>query len=194
MEVRPRFLRNSKLKPTDVYFVPADSVGSPKGLKGRGLPPGSRPGELPLRQSVWRRILTWRSARRPTASGRYRTSAHGGDSDLTPSRHDPPQRTDRAPPCEHRVRDRCGRAYWLSAAASFGGALIAWVIGVALRLLRLHDLRSGRRLEMAQHLPWPAVPACTGGAYRLADGVGRPRIAGLRVRGRPNLPAQPARQ
>jgi len=22
-EVRPRFLRNSKLKPTDVYFVPA---------------------------------------------------------------------------------------------------------------------------------------------------------------------------
>ncbi len=25
MRVRPRFLRNSKLKPTDVYFVPADS-------------------------------------------------------------------------------------------------------------------------------------------------------------------------
>ncbi|OGO14188.1 MAG: hypothetical protein A2Y93_07165 [Chloroflexi bacterium RBG_13_68_17] len=25
MEVRPRFLRNSKLKPTDVYFVPASS-------------------------------------------------------------------------------------------------------------------------------------------------------------------------
>jgi len=24
MRVRPRFLRNSKLKPTDVYFVPAD--------------------------------------------------------------------------------------------------------------------------------------------------------------------------
>jgi uncharacterized OB-fold protein len=26
MEVEPRFLRNSKLKPTDVYFVPADST------------------------------------------------------------------------------------------------------------------------------------------------------------------------
>ena len=26
MRVRPRFLRNSKLKPTDVYFVPADST------------------------------------------------------------------------------------------------------------------------------------------------------------------------
>jgi len=25
MPVRPRFLRNSKLKPTDVYFVPRDS-------------------------------------------------------------------------------------------------------------------------------------------------------------------------
>jgi uncharacterized OB-fold protein len=27
MEVRPRFLRNSKLKPTDVYFVPRDEGG-----------------------------------------------------------------------------------------------------------------------------------------------------------------------
>jgi hypothetical protein len=26
MEVEPRFLRNSKLKPTDVYFVAADST------------------------------------------------------------------------------------------------------------------------------------------------------------------------
>ncbi len=25
MKVKPRFLRNSKLKPTDVYFVPAES-------------------------------------------------------------------------------------------------------------------------------------------------------------------------
>lgn len=37
MEVQPRFLRNSKLKPTDVYFVPAQANGN-DGSQTRALP------------------------------------------------------------------------------------------------------------------------------------------------------------